>query len=160
MTATGANLNQQSATIAEVLRAGGIALTCAANGTSLAFDGRSADKSNWPVQRGFEKFYGTIRGGGSFYDPTASAARTPSSRPQNDPEYKPEKFYYTDAISDNAVRFLQQHEQGVARQTVLHVCRLHRRALADARAGEGHCQIQRQVRRRLRAGSQKRGSSG
>ena len=30
--------------------------------------------------------------------------------PENDPEYKPERFYYTDAITDNAVRFLQQHQ--------------------------------------------------
>ena len=31
--------------------------------------------------------------------------------PENDPEYKPKQFYYTDALSDNAVRFLQQHQQ-------------------------------------------------
>ncbi len=27
----------------------------------------------------------------------------------NDPKYKPETYYYTDAISDNAVNFLKQH---------------------------------------------------
>ncbi len=27
------------------------------------------DKSNWPKQRGFDRFYGTIQGAGSFYDP-------------------------------------------------------------------------------------------
>ena len=29
--------------------------------------------------------------------------------PVNDPEYKPETYYYTDAISDNAVSFLKEH---------------------------------------------------
>jgi arylsulfatase len=61
------------------------------------------------VQRGFEKFYGTITGGGSFYDPTSLCRQNKFITPDNDPEYKPAKFYYTDAISDNAVRFLQKH---------------------------------------------------
>jgi arylsulfatase A-like enzyme len=29
----------------------------------------------------------------------------------NDAEYQPKEFYYTDALSDNAVRFLSQHQQ-------------------------------------------------
>ncbi len=28
-----------------------------------------ASTHNWPLQRGFERFYGTIHGAGSFYDP-------------------------------------------------------------------------------------------
>jgi arylsulfatase len=31
--------------------------------------------------------------------------------PANDPEYQPATFYYTDAITDNAVRYLQQHQR-------------------------------------------------
>jgi len=69
------------------------------------------DKSDWPVQRGFEKFYGTITGGGSFYDPTTLCRQNKFITPENDPEYHPAQFYYTDALSDNAVRFLQQHAQ-------------------------------------------------
>lgn len=26
-------------------------------------------KDTWPLQRGFDRFYGTITGGGGFYDP-------------------------------------------------------------------------------------------
>src|SRR5215831_4845383 len=69
----------------------------------------NGDKSDWPVQRGFEKFYGTITGGGSFYDPTTLCRQNKFITPENDPEYRPPQFYYTDAISDNAVRFLEQH---------------------------------------------------
>ena len=49
----------------------------------------NGDKSDWPVQRGFEKFYGTISGGGSFYDPTTLCRQNTYITPQNDPEYKP-----------------------------------------------------------------------
>ena len=29
----------------------------------------SRPKDNWPRQRGFDRYYGTIKGGGSYYDP-------------------------------------------------------------------------------------------
>ncbi len=106
-------LNHQSATIAEVLGAGGYRTYMCGKWHVTRFDGADApDKSSWPVQRGFEKFYGTIRGGGSFYDPTGLCRQNTFITPENDPEYKPAKFYYTDAISDNAVRFLQSARAG------------------------------------------------
>jgi len=102
-------LNRRSVTIAEVLRAGGYR-TYMCGKWHVARDRRpDGDNSAWPVQRGFEKFYGTITGGGSFYDPTSLCRQNKFITPENDPEYKPETFYYTDALSDNAVRFLQQH---------------------------------------------------
>ena len=66
-------------------------------------------KDNWPMQRGFEKFYGTITGAGSFYDPATLCRGNTYITPVNDPAYTPETYYYTDAISDNAVTFLKQH---------------------------------------------------
>ena len=68
-------------------------------------------KDNWPLQRGFDKFYGTIIGAGSFYDPATLCRANTYITPENDPEYQPATYYYTDAISDNAVTFLQQHRQ-------------------------------------------------
>ena len=68
-------------------------------------------KDNWPLQRGFEKFYGTITGAGSFYDPATLCRGNTFITPVNDPEYQPKTYYYTDAISDNAVTFLQQHAE-------------------------------------------------
>ncbi|HOX57731.1 MAG TPA: arylsulfatase [Candidatus Paceibacterota bacterium] len=105
-------LNHRSATIAEVLRGGGYRTYMCGKWHVTRFDGANApNKSSWPVQRGFDKFYGTIRGGGSFYDPTGLCRQNTFITPENDPEYKPARFYYTDAISDNAVRMLGQHEQ-------------------------------------------------
>lgn len=102
-------LNRQCVTIAEVLRAGGYR-TYMCGKWHLSRNARAdSEKSVWPVQRGFEKFYGTIAGGGSFYDPTALCRQNTFITPENDPEYRPETFYYTDAISDNAVKFLAAH---------------------------------------------------
>ena len=74
--------------------------------------------------------------------------------PFADPEYKPATYYYTDAITDHAVRFVGDHAARPCRQAVLPVRRLHRRPLADARPARGHRQIQGQVRWRLRADPQ------
>lgn len=103
-------LNRECVTLAEVLRAGGYR-TYMCGKWHVNRDIRpEGDKSAWPVERGFEKFYGTITGGGSFYDPTTLCRQNQFITPDNDPEYKPTNFYYTDAISDNAVRFLRQHD--------------------------------------------------
>ena len=66
-------------------------------------------KDNWPLQRGFEEFYGTIIGAGSFYDPATLCRGNTFITPLNDKDYQPKTYYYTDAISDNAVSFLRQH---------------------------------------------------
>ncbi len=102
-------LNRQCVTIAEVLRPAGYR-TYVCGKWHVCRDIRpNSDNSDWPLQRGFEKFYGTITGGGSFYDPTTLCRQNKFITPENDPEYRSDQFYYTDAISDNAVRFLEQH---------------------------------------------------
>lgn len=68
-----------------------------------------SDRSNWPLQRGFEKFYGTIHGAGSFYDPNTLVRDNQFISPYADPEYKPATYYYTDAIADHASRFVKEH---------------------------------------------------
>ena len=105
------NLNRECVTLAEVLRAGGYRTYMCGKWHVTNRDGPKDDNSNWPVQRGFEKFYGTIRGYGNFFDPSSLCRQNTFITPENDPEYKPKVFYYTDALSDNAVRFLQQHQR-------------------------------------------------
>ncbi len=68
-----------------------------------------APKDGWPMQRGFEKFYGTIMGGGNYYYPLALCRGNKFISADNDPGYKPEFFYYTDAITDNSITFLDEH---------------------------------------------------
>lgn len=70
-----------------------------------------ADRHNWPLQRGFDRFYGTIHGAGSFFDPKSLTRNNDAISPFADPEYNPPGgiYYYTDAISDHAARFIVDH---------------------------------------------------
>ena len=70
-----------------------------------------SEKYNWPLQRGFEKFYGTISGAGSFWDPWSLVRQNTPISCAADPEYRPETYYYTHAISDHAVKFIQDHQK-------------------------------------------------
>ena len=103
-------LNRNAVTIAEALQPAGYRTYMAGKWHVTRFIGPDADRGTWPLGRGFEKFYGTITGAGSYYDPSTLVRQDKLITPDNDPEYKPESYYYTDAITDNAVRFLQQHQ--------------------------------------------------
>jgi arylsulfatase len=69
-----------------------------------------SSQHNWPKQRGFDRFYGTIHGAGSFFDPNSLTRDNTLISPHADKEYKPKKFYYTDAINDHATRFINEHD--------------------------------------------------
>jgi arylsulfatase A-like enzyme len=57
-------------------------------------------KHNCPLQRGFDQFFGTIHGAGSYYNPFTLTLN-------NTPVDAPEVFYYTDAISDHTVSLIR-----------------------------------------------------
>jgi len=104
-------IGKQCVSIAEVLKLAGY-FTCMAGKWHVARNLEEIDslKYNWPLQRGFDKFYGTIIGAGSFWDPWTLARGNTFITPYNDPGYKPEgSWYYTDAISDNAIGFIKEH---------------------------------------------------
>lgn len=69
-----------------------------------------SSQHNWPRQRGFDRFYGTIHGAGSFFDPNSLTRDNTLISPYADKEYEPEVFYYTDAINDHATRFINEHD--------------------------------------------------
>ena len=102
-------LGRDVVTIAEALSIGGYRRYMSGKWHVTKHTRPKGPKSNWPLQRGFEKFYGTIIGAGSFYDPATLCRDNQFITPENDNKYKPKKYYYTDAISDNAVTFLQEH---------------------------------------------------
>jgi len=103
------NLSHRAVTIAEVVRSAGYATYMCGKWHVTACEHAGDPQDNWPLQRGFERFYGTITGAGSFYDPVTLTRDNRMITPDNDPEYRPKRFYYTDAISDNAVRFIADH---------------------------------------------------
>ncbi|MBA2354783.1 MAG: arylsulfatase, partial [Acidobacteria bacterium] len=108
------DLNRHSVTIAEALRPAGYATY--AVGKWHVTPGNNAEAlartHNWPLQRGFDRFYGTIHGAGSFYDPSSLVRDNQLITPANDPEYHPVQYYYTEALSDQATRFIAEHKKG------------------------------------------------
>ena len=78
--------------------------------------------------------------------------------PFADPEYKPETYYYTDAIADHAVRFIGDHHKDQPASRSSSTSRSRPPTGRCTPAG-GHRQVQGQVRRRLRADPQGAASS-
>lgn len=103
------DLNRQCRTLAEVVKPAGYATFATGKWHVTKHVKPNGDKSNWPLQRGFDRFYGTIHGAGSFYDPNSLTRDNAMISPYNDPEYKPKTYYYTDAISDQMSRFILEH---------------------------------------------------
>jgi arylsulfatase len=61
------------------------------------------NKSNWPLQRGFDEYFGAIHGVTSYYDPFSLVRG-------NEPIHaEGTNFYYTDGITDAAVSDIERH---------------------------------------------------
>ena len=105
-------LNRKCVTIAEVLKPGGYSTYCVGKWhvTGAPGLGREPDKHNWPLQRGFDRYYGIINGASSLWDPNSLVRDNSQITIKNDPEYQPKDPYHlTDAISDNASMFIEEH---------------------------------------------------
>jgi arylsulfatase A-like enzyme len=99
------DLNRNAVTMAELFHQAGYA-TYMTGKWHLAKDmTATGDQSNWPRQRGFDRFFGTLNGSGSFYDPGTLTSNNTFVAPGKN-------FYYTDAISDTTVKFIRQHPKG------------------------------------------------
>ena len=94
------DLGRDAMTMGEVLKTSGYRTYMAGKWHVTKQLKPDGDKSNWPMQRGFDRFYGTIIGAGSLFDPWTLTSGNKAITPENDPDYKPEQYYYTDAISD------------------------------------------------------------
>jgi arylsulfatase len=109
-------LNAHCRTMAEVLRPAGYRTYAIGKWHVTRHTRPDGPKDNWPLQRGFERFYGTIHGAGSFYDPSSLVRDNTMISPYADAAYQPTTYYYTDAISDHAVRWVGEHAQQHATQ--------------------------------------------
>ncbi len=104
------DLSRNAVTMAEALKPAGYSTYMSGKWHVTKQLKPDGDKSNWPRQRGFDKFYGTIIGAGSLFDPWTLTRGNKAITPDNDKEYQPKQYYYTDAISDNAVKFINEHK--------------------------------------------------
>lgn len=92
------NLNRICVTIAEVLRGAGYRTLMSGKWHVTPF---STDTDNWPQQRGFDRFFGLIGSVRSYYDPPTLTRGNTAIQAGKD-------FYLTDALTDNAVTFLDE----------------------------------------------------
>jgi arylsulfatase len=98
------DLNNNCLTIAEVLKLNGYSTYMAGKWHVTPYVKPEGPKHNWPRQRGFDKFFGTIIGAGSYYDPNTLTEDNTQIPPG-------ENFYYTDAISERTVDYIKQHDK-------------------------------------------------
>lgn len=93
-------LNEQCVTIAEAIRRGGY---------HALMTGKwhvGENRPHWPIDRGFEKYFGLISGGSNYFrlDSERKMAR-------DDTPYRPtgDDFYMTDAFTNQAVEFVDTY---------------------------------------------------
>jgi arylsulfatase len=97
------DLNNRCVTIAEVMKLAGYGTYMAGKWHVTPHIKPEGPRHNWPLQRGFDRFFGTIHGAGSFYDPNSLTLDNKQIPPW-------QGFYYTNAISDYAARFVEEHD--------------------------------------------------
>ena len=102
-------LNRNCLTIAEALKPAGYGTYMAGKWHVTKHTAPDGPKENWPKQRGFDRFYGTIHGAGSLWDPNSLTRDNTQLAPDIDPEYTPDEWFYTDAIADQTSRYIEEH---------------------------------------------------
>jgi arylsulfatase len=105
------DLNRNCVTIAEALKPAGYRSYAVGKWHVTRHTKADGPKHNWPLQRGFDRYYGTIHGAGSYFDPSSLVRDNTTLTAASDPDYRPANYYYTDAISDHAVRFISDHQR-------------------------------------------------
>lgn len=95
-------INPRCITIAEALKASGYA-TCLAGKWHLSSEMHQPNDA-WPTRRGFDRFFGTLTGCGSFWQPGTLTRGEANA----EHEALAPGFFYTDAITEEACRFVQE----------------------------------------------------
>ena len=104
-------LNDTCVTIAEALKPAGYRTYMTGKWHVTAHTKLDGPKDSWPLGRGFDRYYGTIMGAGNYFDPALLVRDSTPITPLVDPEYKPARYYYTDAITDNSIRYVEEHKR-------------------------------------------------
>ena len=91
------DLNRNCVTIAEVLKGAGYQTMMSGKWHVTPV---TVSKHNWPLQRGFERYFGIIHGAASYFDPNTLTRDNRAVEPERP------GFYLTDAIGSNAAGYV------------------------------------------------------
>ncbi len=94
-----ADLSPRSRTIAQVLHDAGYQTGMVGKWHVTPVN---QSKHNWPLQRGFDRYYGIIHGAADYYNPVTLTRGNDAVAPDND------DYFFTDALGTNGVGFLDE----------------------------------------------------
>lgn len=97
------DLSHSSPTIAEVLKTAGYRTGMFGKWHVTPLKG---SKENWPLQRGFDQYFGIIHGAADYFNPVSLTDGNTTVEPD-----RPD-FYLTDALGDRASAFVRDSAQG------------------------------------------------
>jgi arylsulfatase len=102
------NLNDSCVTLAQVAKSAGYATFMAGKWHLSAEDQR-----DWPLQRGFDRYYGCLSGAVHQFHPFAERIMYDGNTPDPNPKSTTDRpFYTTDSFTDHAIRYLDEHQSG------------------------------------------------
>jgi arylsulfatase A-like enzyme len=102
------NLNDSCVTLAQVAKSAGYA-TFMAGKWHLS----GTDQFDWPLQRGFDRYYGCLAGATHHFHPADFRIMYDGNTPDPEPKSTTDRrFYTTDAFTDHAIRFIAEHKTG------------------------------------------------
>ncbi|WP_309398525.1 arylsulfatase [Cerasicoccus maritimus] len=99
------DLSPRSVTIAEALKPAGYRNYASGKWHITRHIQNDAPKHNWPLQRGFDDYFGIIGGAANYYQPCTLVR----GNERVDPLDEPDDFFLTDAISNHAIQQLTAH---------------------------------------------------
>ena len=106
-TAYQGNINNSCVTLAQVAKSAGYA-TFMTGKWHLA----GKDQADWPLQRGFDRYYGCLHGAIHHFIPYGDRIMYDGNTPDPTPKSTSERaFYSTDAFTDHAIFFINDHKK-------------------------------------------------
>ena len=112
-------ISHNTVTLAEVLKPAGYA-TYMVGKWHVNLDSEcspDSPKHNWPLHRGFDRFYGILKGASDYFNPDNLYDGDRHIQP-------PEGFYFTDAMNDKACAFIEDHVRNEKKPFFLYVAHI------------------------------------
>lgn len=105
-------LKPEYATIAEILKEYGYATFCTGKWHLSSAQGVAGPVDGWPLQKGFDRYYGFLQGENDQYHPHLIRDNTKAPQPKT----VEEGYHFSEDIVDNAIDYLFEHQMNFPNQ--------------------------------------------